>query len=340
MIKRLPWLALLALALPLAAADPKAQKVYDGIMSDSDIYAGEGVVTLKSFGDDINKAKASGRERARANMVEGIRVRIVSKTTDTQSMGAGGSQEEVSSQSSSSADLELEGIQYKYLDEYPKEGQLTVLAFLSKEEYQRQSDKRLLGYRPERALRLWAGVIEPGSINSLVETNSGPPAGVNIQMKPLANTSTVALGADFYWKWLFFGAGLINSTKGVVLYEPKLARWEDRSNPMSIALVRLGAEWTPWAKRLQVSIPVYGEYANLNWDPLFSQAYGVAGGVNIRYWATDRVAFDVAPRWHLGLSESDIVDRSGVAQETKPGTRAKFGLGGPELTAAVIWNGF
>ena len=81
-----------AAAEDAAAAQRKAQqRFYDGIMGDSELYVGEGIVSLDAFGGDLVRAKASGRERARANMVEGIRVRVVSKTTDSQSSGSGGS---------------------------------------------------------------------------------------------------------------------------------------------------------------------------------------------------------------------------------------------------------
>src|SRR5262249_3510563 len=120
-MKRLFLLALFAFAAAGVHAASPEQKVYDGIMSDSELYAGEGVVSLDSFGGDLEKAKASARERARANLVESIKVHVVSKTTDTQSQGAAGSKEEIHSQSSSSADLELENIQYKALAAFPKE---------------------------------------------------------------------------------------------------------------------------------------------------------------------------------------------------------------------------
>ncbi len=329
----------------LNADDAKIQKVYDGIMSDTDLYAGEGVVTLASFGGDINKAKASGRERARSNMVESIRVRIVSKTTDTQSSGTDGTKEQIQSESSSSADIELEGIQYKYLDEFPKEGQLTVLAFLSKEEYQRQSDKRMLGYRPLRALRLSGGVVESLVIGDLQDKHSGlPPGGVYTTQGGGGSVSdsqaSLSLGVDFYWSSLFFGATLTSGRTPFTVLEaaPNVYRW--MNSPWSVTSARVGYEYTPWAKRFQVAFPMQVEFAYLNWDPYFATGYGVAGGLSLRYWATDRMAFDVTGRWHHGLNKSDVATRDGKALLVTPSTTVEFNTTGPEITAGLLWNGF
>lgn len=337
-----------ALALSLgastlsAATDPKAQKVYDGIMSDSDVYAGEGVVMLTSFGGDINKAKASGRERARSNMVEGIRVRIVSKTTDTQSSGTDGAKEQIQSESSSSADIELEGIQYKYLDEFPKEGQLTVLAFLSKEEYQRQSDKRLLGYRPLRGLRLWGGVIESQSLNDIpMNSPSDGPTLAGTGSKGSGSSASMSFGGDFYWSSWFVGVGASFASKDVFQWQPKLNAYELRGQPWSITHVKAGYEWTPWATRVQLVVPMQVEYNFLNWDPYFAQSFGVAGGLRLRYWTSDRVAFDVGGLWHQGLSQEDIKGRGGESLYISRALKAaQFGGTAPELTVGVLWNGF
>jgi hypothetical protein len=338
---------LLPLALPAAedaaAATLKAQqRVYDGIMSDSDVYAGEGIVSLKSFGDDLARAKASGRERARANMVEGIRVRVVSKTTDTQSNGADGSKEEVKAESSSSADLELEGIQYKYLDGYPKEGQLTVLAYLSKEEWQRQSDKRMLGYRPLRGLRLWGGVIENQSLNDIpMNSPSDGPTVASNGSKGGGSSSSVTLGGDFYWSSWIVGVGASFANKDVFQWQPKLNAYELRSQPWSILHLKAGYEWTPWATRVQVVLPLQAEYNFLNWDPYFAQSFGVAGGLRLRYWASDRVAFDVGGLWHYGLSQEDIKGRGGESMYISRALKAaQFGGTAPELSVGVLWNGF
>ncbi len=321
----------------------KAQKVYDGIMSDSDIYAGEGVVTLASFGGDINRAKASGRERARGNMVESIRVRIVSKTTDTQSSGPGGSKENIEAQSSSTADLELEGIQYKYLDDYPKNGQLTVLAFLSKEEYQRQSDKRMLGYRPLRALRLSGGTISTNSFSDYMYKYSGSPAGavfLNGSQSSSDSQAPISLAADFYWNGFLVGAAVTTGRTPVTAVEALPITYKNVNNPWSVSYARLGYEWTPWATRFQVALPIQAEYAIVNWDPFFSSGFGLSGGLSLRYWSTDRVAFDLTGKWHQGLSKSDLVDRSGKTVLFRPGEPGTFETTGPEVTVGILWNGF
>lgn len=338
---------LLPLALPAAegasAAKKSQQRVYDGIMSDGDLYAGEGVVSLSSFGGDAAKAKASARERARANLVEGIRVRIVSKTTDTQSHGAAGDKEEIKAESSSSADLELEGIQYKTLEGFPEEGKLTVLASLSKEDYQRQADQRVLAYRPLHALRLWGGVIDNARMNQLEESNTGNPKDAPVLSGPSNNgnnQSIMSFGGDFYWKSFFVGFGASFARSGLYLYRPDLGGYQLNTSAWSNLMVKLGYEWTPWATRLQPVIPVQVEYDFMNWDPNFAQSLAVAGGLRLRYWTSDRVAFDVGGLWHQGLTSSTVSGRGGEAIYYKPGSTLEWNGTGIEATVGVLWNGF
>lgn len=312
-------------------------------MSDGDLYAGEGVVTVATYGGDLDKAKASGRERARGNLAENIKVRVVSKTTDSQSSANGVSSEKIEAVSSSSADLELENIQYKVLEDYPKAGQLTVLATLSKEDYQRQMDQRVLAFRPLRGLRLWGGMLENQILDSYSQDYGSPPVGLvnsGANQGGANGGASIGFGADFYWHSWFAGAGLSLDSQGLYTYEPTTHLYGHNSNPWSLIQAKAGYEWTPWATRLQVAFPVQLEAAYLSWDPHFASGYGAAGGARFRYWTTDRVAFDVGALWHQGLSESDVATRDGQAALLTPTKPVRFSLTGVEFTVGILWNGF
>jgi hypothetical protein len=339
-MRRLIFAALL-LPLALPAAEDAAsilkdqQKVYDGIMSDHDLYAGEGLVSLSSYGGDLTQAKTSAKTRARAALAETISVRIKSTVTDTMNKDG----DKVEAKAESVSDLELQDVQYKVLEGFPKEGQLTVLASLSKEDWLRQNDKRLLSFRPLRALRLWGGMIENFSLSALPKD---PPAG------PIINASNgssgggvTSFGADFYWTSWVFGLGTSSVHRNPYIWQPRSAAYEQIDHPAAIVHAKLGYEWTPWATRFQAVLPLQLEYNYLDWDPYFSQSFGVASGLRLRYWSSDRVAFDFGCLWHQGLGQSEFIGRGGDSMVLDPsGKLAYFSANAPELSAGVVWNGF
>lgn len=337
----------------LAAPDPRAlarQRIYDSILGDGELYAGEGVVTLKSFGDDLAKAKVSGRERSRANLAEAIRVHIVSKISDLQSMGKGGSQEEVSAQSSSSSDLELEGIEYKYLEDFPKDGQLTVLAYLSKEAYLRQSDHRIFAYRPLRAIRIAGGGQFNLSLNEGLQSPGFGPGQASIYSSGTLggsperynSSSIMALAAEFYWNSWIAGLGFTQGAAGYYTWEPFPSgyAYEKAADNWNLAQFRLGYEWTPWATRLQLAVPLMAEVVHASFDSYSGNGYGVVAGLRLRYWTTDRFAFDIGGLWHQGLSKEDLRKDTGRSMRTRyPDTPVDFSTTGPEFSIGVLWNG-
>jgi len=354
LMKSLVWVFCFLLATPAFAADKKAaddgveksRNIYKGLMSDSDLYVGEGQVTLDDYAGDLMKAQSAGRERARGNLAEGIRVKIRSVVTDTQVSDGKTSTQKIEAQSQSVAELELENIQYKYLINFPENGKLTTLASLTKEEYQRQMDRRVLAYRPHRALRLHAGSIILQSMEKM-NAYDNFPSGLSPQpmVSGAPSQSFVSYGADFYWDAWFVGASISSGSKHPVLYDPtdpyNQSGYRESTELFNIYHFRAGWEYTPWATRLQLVVPLQVEYALLDWYAYGAQGFGVAGGAVARFWASDRTAFDFGVKWHQGLGSVPIKrNNNGYELQFKPGVPALFALDGPEVVVGAIWNGF
>jgi hypothetical protein len=312
-------LIFLFLTQGLQASTSVAMKAYLALKQDPELYVGEGTVDLKDF-DGSPKALDAARSRAQASLAEAVHVRITSETRESLKSEDGKVSEKIESQAKSKADLELENVKLMELLNFPEDGQATVVASLSKEDYRRQlAGKAVLLYSPENGLRLSMGFLG----------GDGWTGGNN---DPI-------LGLDIYWHSLIAGVSLYNQrityqlspTPGV-LEEAKLYRLWDLS---------LGYDWVPRHWKLQPYVPLRLNYQLVNATPYIAHLFGASAGLGLRYWATDSFAFDLGWRYTLGFNQSPLTNDAGAQYyDYKAGAGKNATLTGQGISLGLLWSGF
>lgn len=337
--------ATLALASALCARE-SLDKVYEGLMNDPDLFAGEGLVSRSSYGGDAEKAKASARERARASLVESIRVHVVSQVKDTQKSGRQGDLQEVEAKSVSSSDLELENIQYRALDDFPKDGQLTVVATLSKLDY----DRQMAGLRKNRFRPYWGLMVYYILYEKYVNLDKLLDDESRKGRSGLAFSSTMGsvsgsidppqgFGLQFRYKEWSLGIEKSSGRALIYPYDPATAlyRWDYTS--FDIFGAEAGWDFAPLASRFQPYIPLRLRYFGVSIGEFSGSAPQLSAGLGMRYWASESFFFNLAGQWNQGLGEVELTD-SGKPFWRSPGRKAMVDFSGVQCDIGLTWTGF
>jgi hypothetical protein len=300
---------------PSAGERDKARRAYLEIRDNTDLFVGEGSAWTKDEGNDAGQAASVAAARARGSLAEAIEVRVQSSLQETQESSPAGASETVRSEASSSSDLKLENVQTRDFQDFPKPGQVTVLAWISKEDYRRQkAGKGVVVYRPENGIRAYAGLWEWGALKALGAQE------MNVS------------GFDLVWRHCVIG-GDHDSMKS-----------NNNSSGAEWAIVdtaRVGYEWTPLSWRLQPFVPVEFEYGNLEMGPrsINANLYAIFVGLGLRYWANDSVAIEFTGDFPLPL---DSVDPgwapTGIGAQTV--VIPKVELSGPVFRVQLLWSAF
>ncbi len=332
----------------LGAAANENEKVYQGLMGDSALYTGEGIVALDAYGSDLGKARSSARERARASLVESIKVRVVSQVKDTQSSGPGGEKQTIESQSVSIADLEVEEIRYDYFENFPKKGQLTVVASLGKADYERQLvGKRASRFRPEWGL----GVVYQFSTyfyfdEFFKEQSRRIQSGAYI-LKPGINTpggsttdSVQGIGLQFRYREfsLLISNELIEGLT-VATYDSTVGQYGLETKNLEIIGAELGWDYAPWALRLQPYLPLRARLHHVGLGGYDAWVTGLATGLGLRYWASDSFFLDFSGRYVQSLNRAEL-QRQGRPISTGPASNVAWCLSAAQWQVNLTWTGF
>lgn len=337
------WL-LLALALPLGAAEAAAKR-YLSLKEDGDLYVGEGVVELKEFPSSELKALEAARERARAALGNAIQVRIRSEISETSSSGKGGSSEELSAKSSSLTDVVLENVHSEDFLNFPKEGRITVLAWVSKEDYRRQlAGQKVPVYHHQWGFKVGTGPMRIGSVGDLMDSVKDyiSPIGIRgtVDKSPIAFPLAVELG------WRGWALGLQSWSLQIDTYDFGNSSGTTTSSPnrhdysFNALLFQVGYDVAPWSWRLQPYAPLRLEAAMVNFGPYNANLAAATAGLGLRFWATDSLAIEAAGSYRVGLNSSTLVSRSGEELKLGSGAIPTISMTGFQGQAGLRWSGF
>lgn len=355
-----------------SAADRKRDwNVYLKLTSDGDLYTGEGSASAGDFKGGYAAAEQAARTRARAALAESIRVRVSSETTSTLQGDSLSVTETVKAVAKSSSDIQLENVSLKTFKDQPEEGDVLVVAYLSKENYRRQlAGKNAPLYRPENGVRLGMDWIFITWMNPLDYEDE-------LHQKAVPDNSMTFLrlfepSLDFVWN--NFTAGFSMAVGGdqfsiLRTYNPSA------SNPALVYLVRplnvdlnlmvkLGYDWTPLNWKLQPFVPLRLEYSYLrlalgsggvldsNGNPIQYGAtrysaglFGASAGLGLRYWANDNTALEAAGIASLGFNTATLADADGrPLRFARPGplyvAESSASLTGLQFRVGLLWSGF
>jgi hypothetical protein len=346
MRKPLTLLALLCLCTPAFAgsSDQEALKKrlqFLEIKDNNDLYVGQGSATLKDQGD-WDKAELAATAAARAALAEGIEVRIQSEITDKMEGGAQGVTESTSALTKSQSDLTLANVQTKALRDFPSDGTVTVLAYLSKVQYRRQlAGKSVAIYRPEFGLKVsvWGWAL-PG-IEKIEDsgTINGPPTDALVAGNGSGgsgNGSSIAPGYGLEFVWRDFSLGLDYYRKDLALYiyDPSRDRYDVKGDGIEVDSATLGWQYIPWNWRVQPFIPLGVSVAHVALFQSNAMATAASAGLGVRYWPSDAFSFEISARYYQGLSTADL---GVLIRKDQP---ASLSLSGPQGRAAIQWSGF
>jgi hypothetical protein len=333
--------ALLAVSLPLSAADPGAKR-YLAIKEDGDLYVGEGVAELKEFPASELKALEAARERARAALGGAIQVRVRSEISEQSSQGKEGSSEELSAKSSSIADLVLENVHSEDFIGLPKEGRITVLAWVSKEDYRRQlAGQKVPVYRHQWGFKAGIGPARIDSVAVLMDSVKDyvSPIGIRgtVDKSPIAFAPMVELG------WQGWALGLQSWGLQIDTYDYSGSNGGGPGRhdySFNALLFQAGYDITPWAWRLQPYAPLRLEGASVSLGPYSTFLSSATAGGGLRFWATDSLAVEAAGSYRFGLNSSTFVDKAGQELRLGSGAVPSISLSGFQLLAGLRWSGF
>jgi hypothetical protein len=353
-MKKCLILALLVSGSPLWGAD--TGRHYLKLKDDSDLFLGEGVAELKEFKDDGLKALEAARERARAALAASIQVRITSETSEVSKNGKDGSTEELSSKSRSLSDLVLENIRSEDFVDFPEKGRITVLAYVTKEDYRRQlAGKAVKVYRPEYGLKLAVWGLSLGSFSTIEDsstTNGAPTDGFPITNGNGGNGGggggssgqsgsgmTAGFGLEFVWRDFSFGVDEYRKDEPLYVFDPKTKTYSQSSDGLGLWMASATWQYIPWNTRVQPFFPVGLHIGQSSWNMYMAGGAAVSAGAGLRYWPSDAFSFEVAFRYLQGFWGNPYL-KDGEPLRLRSNQNAEFNLTGSQTRVAIQWSGF
>jgi opacity protein-like surface antigen len=327
----------------------KLRLQYLEIKDDSDLYVGQSAALLKDQGG-WDKAELAATAGARAALAEAIEVRIQSKVTDAMQGNAQGVTELTEAITKTESDLKLADVKTRILRDFPQEGTVTVLAYLSKADYRRQlAGKGTRVYRPEYGLRLIYVATSTFAFDKLIrdedlKSRSGIP------FKDPANNGMIdgsnnadslqGFGLEFRFRdWSVAAEMGLASGIRVYPYDPVSGLYGKETDPLETLGLSIGYDWTPWAWRVQPYLPLALRSTHVSIADYQAWAPAASAGLGLRYWPNDSLAFDVSGRYIQGLANAAIT-KDGKPLYTSPGKTAEPSLDGAQWQVSLLWSGF
>lgn len=356
----LTLLFLSALTAPLSAADKEIWDKYNNLKDDGDLYVGEGLAKASEFGGDVDRAKQAARERAREDLGASVRVEVRSKIQEQASQANGQSSESIKSSGQSESAVTLENVKFREFKDFPHDGDDTVLAYLSKEDYRRQlAGKAVSVYRPQFGVGITGGILNLSSMAALQ----------NLDIKDDSNTSQNGIGASMNFhsmqasqvgvklSWPFLVCEVSYATGSTLLYanDGQLAEtahgpsyYQSQNYSVSLLEAKLGYDITPWAWRYQPYLPLrllagtfeMEDSNNARTSPAL--LFGASAGLGFRYWFMDGLALELSVEWQQGFNSFDpeFPPSNHRLQIDATDYTPPLDLSGLEFQAGLRWSGF
>jgi hypothetical protein len=321
--KSLIPLLLLALAQrQLQALGPSAaMKAYLAMKQDSSLYLGEGIAVLKDFGGDALKAADAAKARAQSDLASSISVQIRSESSEKLESTDGKVTEQLKSESHANTNLALDNLSYLELKDFPEEGQIMVLASLSKQDYRRQlAGKKIVVYLPEWGLGVSWGGEQLKSFSG--HENAGSALGLEAIFRNFVLSAGTESDVVYFPQVANSGTGISGTTLGP-------------SNSIQRIDFAAGYNWTPWATLIQPFLPLRLEYEMIGGEGYSVGLSGASAGLGLRYWPTDSFALELKGGYTFGLNTVTIPLTGEAFNETMD-----VNLNRIEFSIGLMWSGY
>lgn len=317
---------LMACARLWAGPSPEqARRQYVVIKDDGSLFVGEGSAWLKDEGESLERAQGVAVARARGSLAEAIEVRVQSRVEVSEESGPDGAKESAKAKAVSSSDLTIHLVKTQIWEDFPKKGQVTALAWISKEEWRRQKKgKEVAVYRPENGLRLYTQLYFPKFIRN------DKTKGVN---------ENKGWGLGLVWRHLFAAF-----SSSVASFDMNPQQDSNRPGELISEMVELGYEITPWEWRVQPYLPLglaYGNHEiNAGGPPEHASTYGGFLGGGLRYWPNDSLAIELQGRYFVPLGAAPDVKLAYSSGGQQRSLQLTPDLSGLDIRAQVLWSAF
>jgi hypothetical protein len=313
----------MAMGMPLVCADAAQERAseYRAIKDNPEYIVGEGVALLRDHDDDAMVAERLALDLAGLDLSLALQG---GKSAGTTNPPAGGSMRVGESWASPGPDLsnnELKDVCTRTLMDFPHAGQVTVLAWITRQDYHAQRGGRL-DDSPHWGLECFFSSYAPGQGSDLTRSGNdtaGPGAGVQASWGPWS----LALGADFIHFQLR-------------TYDPRSQRYGQINTPGSpYSMLGLGYDVAPWRTRVQPYLPLRVEGALAGSGPWTAAMAGAGAGLGLRVWFTNHVALDVRGLWNGGMGNVRVQNGASMLLAA-PGRYAQVNCTGPQWTLGLM----
>lgn len=351
---------LAALALGALLAAPVAAGVREDaaedlarLRGDRDLYVGEAVAESADA-----KALAQARADARAALALSVQSVIRAKVTEKTVLVDGVAKEELRSESSAEATVQLRNLAYREYADLPKPGQVTVVASITREDYRRMlAGLQLKAFHPENGVMAGLRYKSFAGFKALLDASQAAQAAApDLPQFNDKGKATVGPAGPFLLPMvelhhhdLYAGFGWLHQNVGIYAYDEAQSKLFRNSNyTLNGFLYEAGWDWTFWDRRLQCYLPLRLQAAYLE---LRSESatqgvlypawcYAATAGLGARFWANEKLALDGSVSWALPLNQAQLMGDKGPLR-LQPGQDAPaISADGLEMKLNLRYSGF
>ncbi len=353
------FLLLLLLPFGLNAVVPSAQQVdIKETESDSDFFVGKGLADSKDYKGDPLKALLKAREDARAELALNVQSVIRSKFSEKISVVGGKTVEEFTSESSAESKVALRNLAYREYVDYPSEGQVTVLAFITKSDYRRMlAGLDLRVFHPENGVSLDVVYREFEGLNKLLDASAKAQAAAtpnptynNLGKATIGPFSPYpTLGLEAHWFELYADFSYTHGDIGLFDYDWAQSKdYHNSVHSLNIFQFGLGWDYIPKEWRLQPFFPlrVKSAWMELRSDSASASAqytawlFGASVGAGLRFWVNDKFSLEAVSAWDQGLNQAELSGSQGPILLGIGERAPAVDMSGYEMTLRIRYSGF
>jgi hypothetical protein len=284
---------------------------------------------------------------------------IRAKVTEKSVVVDGVAKEELHSESSAEATVQLRNLAFREYADVPKAGQVSVLASITREDYRRMlAGLQLKAFHPENGVMIGLRYQDIGGLHKLLDASQvAQNAAPDLPQYADKGKATIGPAPGYLMlpvlegHWRDFNAAFGWLHQNVGIYALDLADSQlYRNSTMTLNgfLYEAGWDLTFWDRRLQTYLPLrlQAEYLELRSEGSAASAiypawlYSATAGLGARFWANEKIALDGAVLWAVALNQAQFLGDKGPLRLAPGQDAPAVGLDGLQLKLDLRYSGF